>query len=130
MDIADRIREQGFRRWYERRLNEAHLSLVTCLLCMVTAASCLEAFGDQPGFVANALLLAGSVGATLAAIAAWRRFQSALTGAEALAGQATCRNCDTYAKWEIVSSGSLRDEGGSPWLDVRCRKCGSMWHIE
>lgn len=128
METADLIREQGFRRWYERRLNEAHLSLVTCLLCMITAAACLEAFSDEPGFIRNALLLGGALGAVLAAIAAWRHFQTALLGAEAIAGQATCRSCGTYAKWDVVSAGRARDE--APWLNVRCRKCGSAWHIE
>lgn len=128
MDIADRIREQGFRRWYERRLNEAHVSLVTCLLCMLTAAACLEAFSDQPGFVRNALLLSGAIGATLGAVRAWRHFQTALLGAETLAGQATCRNCGAYAKWDVLSAGHARD--ASPWLHVRCRKCGNAWHIE
>lgn len=130
MDTVRRIRELGFRRWYQRRLNEAHLSLVTCLLCMITAAICLEVMVDQSGLDAKILLVTLVAGATGIAVSAWRRFQLALVFAESFAGQATCRRCGAYAKWDVTASGGEAAGASGPWLRVRCRQCGEQWRIE
>jgi hypothetical protein len=49
MPIAARIRKQGFQRWYERQLIEAHASLVTAFLCVIVVAVCVDQFRWREG---------------------------------------------------------------------------------
>ncbi|MCZ7596804.1 MAG: hypothetical protein M5U09_02140 [Gammaproteobacteria bacterium] len=80
----------GFRRWHERQLFEAFGWLAVCLLCGVVFAAVLELVGlSTPGLTPIitmvVLYLTG-----LAGVAAWRRFWSTLSRAQAFAEGATC----------------------------------------
>jgi hypothetical protein len=62
---ADDIRKLGFRRWYERQLLESHACLVTCFLCTILLAVCLEGAMPRSG-----------LGNSLAALFCQRRSKS------------------------------------------------------
>ena len=138
MDIATRIRELGFRKWYERQLIDSHLSLTTCFLCGITVAACLEEvslaeFGWKPASLLVIVFSAAGVG-----LYSWRRYITVLERAETYGSHSTCPACKTYGRFEIVASGN-RAEGPYldpqaaplpyPWLRVRCRKCGTVWRM-
>jgi formate dehydrogenase maturation protein FdhE len=138
MDIAARIGEAGFRKWYERQLIDSHLALTTCFLSGITAAACLEevsfaAFGWKP-----ASLLAVVFVATALGWYSWRRYITVLERAETYGSHSTCPACKTYGRFEILATGHaaegpyLDPQAGPlpyPWLRVRCRKCGTVWRM-
>ncbi len=138
MDIATRIREKGFRKWYERQLIESHLAFTTCFLCGIVAASCMEAISfAQFGWKA-ASLLALVLGAILLGWFSWRRYITVLERAEVYANRSTCPACNTYARFEILATGHAAqgpylDPAETalpyPWLRVKCRKCGTAWRM-
>jgi fermentation-respiration switch protein FrsA (DUF1100 family) len=101
MDAADAIREQGFRRWYERQLIEGHAWLVTGFLSLILTAIAIEviAFGESIGGML-VLLAVGAGGAALC-LYAWLRFNRQLFLAEHVAEQATCQ---PYGKLAFVSA--------------------------
>src|SRR5690606_42112897 len=87
----------GFRRWHERQLFEAFGWLAVCLLCGEVFAAVLEFVGlSTPGLTPIVtLVVVYLVG--LAEVAAWRRFWSMLSRAQAFAegakiGRASCRD--------------------------------------
>ncbi len=51
MEPAAGIGKLGFSRWYERELIEGHAWLITCFLCMLAIAACVESmsFRGPPG---------------------------------------------------------------------------------
>jgi ribosomal protein L37E len=59
--------------------------------------------------------------------------------AETMSDHATCRQCNTYAAFNVLASGSdselLDSETAEPsdpdsiWLKVKCRKCGNEWTL-
>lgn len=131
MTFADRLRKQGFRRWYERQLIESFLYLTTCFLCMIVVAASLEAFGDQvPGQQRVLMLTLAIVGAGVGAVT-WRRFKDALSLAEHMADRANCSGCGSYARFVVLGEGGQHGGDGAPgWVRVRCRKCGHEWLID
>ena len=133
--VGERIAKLGFRRWYERTLIESHAFLVTALLGGILLFTGVELFLEheglwsRAGLGAFAMLLGG-----LIAVASLHRYILMLTFAISLGEHATCPSCNTYAKFDVLTSGRVRsevaDRPGSLWMKVKCKKCGSEWRIE
>lgn len=136
MASLDRIRTQGFKRWYERQLIECHAWLVTCFLGIVGSASGIEiAALRSPGarFTGIALILAGMA----TSLISWRRYRTMLAVAERLGERANCPACGCYARFRIIESGPTpMPDSGDPeidthdtkvWLRAQCRKCDRQW---
>jgi hypothetical protein len=138
MDIAERIRKLGFRKWYERQLIDSHLSFTTCFLCGITVAVCLSELDLLRSGGRAVALLAVVFAAVLLGWYSWRRYITVLERAEVYGSRSTCPACKTYARFEILASGHLA-EGPyldppdarlpHPWLRVRCRKCAMEWRM-
>jgi hypothetical protein len=113
------IARLGFRKWYERRLIEAHAWLVTAFLCVIVIAAGLEVLT----FKGSLLAALGSAGVVFfAGLIAWhgvRRFIAILAQAEHLGSQSTCVSCKRYAAFNVIAQ--------APRMCVRCRKCGHEW---
>lgn len=137
MASLDRIRTDGFRKWYERQLIECHAWLLSWFLGVIVAVSGLEVAGSGArSLVWGALLLLGGLAVTLYS---WKRYHLLLEVAERLGQQAVCPVCSTYGKFKILSSGPaplpdggdsmLENHGGGLWLRAKCRKCGDEWML-
>ena len=122
--LAEGVRRYGFRKWYERELLSSHAHLLLTLLSSVALIGLLEAFQDASPAdkLLNVLLFIAS-----GAIGLWalRRYLYLLTHAEAVANQANCPGCGTYARFEVM--GEDRRSGQTA---VRCRACRQEWTIE
>jgi tRNA(Ile2) C34 agmatinyltransferase TiaS len=122
MDPAAGIGKLGFKRWYERQLLESHAWLVSCVLCLIAVAACLEELtfrGPLPRLLAlgAAVFVAGAV-----AIYGWSRYRLLMTEVERFAERSTCPSCRAYAAFRVVGA-----EGST--LRVRCRKCAEQWRL-
>lgn len=103
MASLDRIRTEGFRRWYERQLIECHAWLVSWFLGLIVLVSGLEVAGaGGASRMSGVLLLIGGLVVTLYS---WKRYRLLLEIAERLGEQATCPGCNTYGKFKVESSG-------------------------
>jgi hypothetical protein len=116
------ISRLGFKRWYERQLIEGHAWLISCVLCLLAAAACLEELsfrGPLPQALAlgAAVFVAGAVG-----IYGWSRYRTIMEAVERIAERSTCESCRAYAAFRLIGA-----EGGA--LRVRCRKCAHEWRI-
>lgn len=125
MKLSDGIRKHGFRKWYERELLQSHAHLALTFLCTVGVFAAFESASTHTGFADRAfdigtVLLCGAVG-----LWALRRYLYLLSHAEAVANQADCPSCDTYARFRVVHSHA---DGRS--VSVRCTKCAHEWTIE
>ena len=117
--FSSEIARLGFRKWYERRLIEAHAWLVTAFLCVILIAAGMEVLSFREGVV-RALGSAGMV--FVAGLIAWHgvcRFIAILAEAEHLGAQSTCGSCRRYAAFNVIAK--------APQMSVRCRKCGHEW---
>lgn len=117
--LGSEIARLGFRKWYERRLLEAHAWLVTALLCAILLALSMELLVSEKSAV-GWLGTAGLI--FMAGLIAWhgvRRFLQLLAEAEHLASQSTCEACRRYASFKVIAD--------SPQMSVRCRRCGHEW---
>jgi predicted Zn finger-like uncharacterized protein len=125
MKLAEGIRRQGFRKWYERQLLRSHAHLALTFLCVIGVFAGIEGItrfhsaSEQASDVAT-LLLSGAAG-----LWALRRYLYLLSHAESVASQAECTQCQTYGRLELVQS----DASGES-VRVRCRHCGHVWHID
>jgi len=121
MGPARAIARLGFKKWYERRLMEAHAWLLTALLCAIYVEASLEGISARaPGLV----WLGTAGGIFFGGLIVWhglRRFITLLVEAERFASQSTCAVCKTYARFKVVSE--------QPTLTVRCGKCSHEWTI-
>ena len=127
MPIDAAVRKRGFRRWYERQLVESHAYLVTGILSVIMMSVALEAIAFRES-AANALALVAIAAAGGAlAIFAWNKFRGLMTIAEALAGQAVCTQCKTYARFEVLEARDSLEACTGRVLKVRCRKCEHCW---
>ncbi len=136
MASLDRIRTDGFRRWYDRQLIECHAWLVSWFLALILLVSGLEVAGKAASRITGVLLAFAGLAVT---VYSWRRYRLLLEVAERLGEQAVCPGCKSYAKFKIVSSGPaplpdggdpmLEDHGGGVWLRAQCRKCGDEWTL-
>jgi formate dehydrogenase maturation protein FdhE len=122
--LAEGVRRFGFRKWYERELLSSHAHLLLTLLSSVALIGLLEAFQDASPSdkLLNVLLFIAS-----GAIGLWalRRYLYLLTHAEAVANQANCPACGTYARFEVMG-----EDRRSGQIVVRCRACRQEWTIE
>lgn len=122
--LAEGVRRYGFRKWYERELLSSHAHLLLTLLSSVALIGLLEAFQDASPAdkLLNVLLFIAS-----AAIGLWslRRYLYLLTHAEAVANQANCPACGTYARFEVMG-----EDRRSGQIAVCCRACRHEWTIE
>ncbi len=124
MKAVAAIRRAGFRKWYERRLMQGHAHLVLLLLCAIAILGAAEAFSTRGTDAAPAaMLLCGVLGAVIG-VWALRRYLYLLTHAERMADQAVCKQCNTYAKWDIVA-----EEPQQAAMQVCCRHCGHRWRM-
>jgi hypothetical protein len=119
------LRRYGFRKWYERQLINGHLSLVTCVLCMVLMAALFEDLEFDEGLFKAAaeiivLFATGAVGWY-----AWTRYRDVIANAEYYGSQSVCEQCREYARFEITGA----SEDGDTWVRVRCRKCRHEWML-
>ena len=124
MKAVKTIRRIGFRKWYERELLQSHMHLVLLVLCSLGMLGSAEAFGvTQP--VGSQLVMVACVLAS-AVIGYWalRRYLYLLNHAEYVADQAVCRQCDTYARWDITA-----EQAEERSMTVCCRRCGNRWSI-
>jgi hypothetical protein len=121
MEPARSIARLGFRKWYERRLIEAHAWLVTALLCAIYVEVSLEGIR----LAGHGMAWLGSAGGMfVGGLIVWhglRRYFAILAEAERFSGQSTCTRCKAYAAFEVVNE---RAE-----FTVRCRKCQSEWSM-
>ena len=122
MEPAAAIGRLGFKRWYERQLVEGHAWLVTCFLCMLTVAACLEDLSFR-GPLGEVLAIGATVfAAGIVGIYGWDRYRRTMQVAEYVAAQSTCGSCNTYAAFKLLGA----DSGA---MHVRCRKCAHEWRI-
>jgi len=129
MKLAESLRAQGFRRWYERQLIESHAWLVTGFLSLIMMAIAVEviAFRESVGGLL-ALLAVGGCGAALC-LYSWLRFNRQLFAAEHIASQATCPSCRTYGRFAFVSMAMDLNAVAGGTVRVRCRQCAHEWSI-
>jgi hypothetical protein len=129
---AESIRKQGFRRWYERRLIEGHLYLVTAVLALVMLGAGFELYSGSQ--TAADLLFDGALvlGGGALAWFSWRGYATTMMAAEWVGSQAVCPNCRHHgfravpvAEWSGEFAATPRRE-----LVALCRKCGSQWRID
>jgi hypothetical protein len=130
MPLADAIRKHGFQRWYERQLYESHAFLVAGFLCLIMMAIAIEESEFRKGTAGLLVLVAVAIGGGGLCLLAWRQFNRLLFRAEHLAEQATCAQCQTYARFVVVAARESPDVPTACSLDVRCRKCGHQWTID
>ncbi len=123
MRLADGIRKLGFRKWYERELLQSHGHMALTLLCTIGIMGALEASsgsrsqGDRITDMLTMLLCAG------AGLWSLRRYLYLLAHAEAIANQADCPECGTYARLRLVGTDGSR-------VRVGCRQCSHEWLID
>ncbi len=122
--LAEGVRRFGFRKWYERELLSSHAHLLLTLLCSIALIGMLEVFkGGTPAEKLLDVLLFIASGA----IGLWalRRYLYLLMHAEEVAHQASCPDCGTYARFDV-----LGEDQRSGRTEVRCRACTHAWTIE
>lgn len=126
MKLSDGIRKHGFRKWYERELLQSHAHLALTFLCVVGVFAAFEAAASFTT-LADRLTDAAAL-AICAVVGVWsmRRYLFLLTHAEAVAHQADCPACETYARFKMVAAHG--DDGAR--IDVRCSRCAHEWTIE
>ena len=134
-EIAEQIRQRGFRRWYERQLIESHAYLVTAFLALILLLAGFEALGALRGSPVYYFAIVGvAAGAGVLTWVAWQRFIVLLARAELFAESAGCPRCRAWGAFEVLAAETVAaddpPEAGRPhWLRVRCRKCGEQWQV-
>jgi hypothetical protein len=138
MDPTASIRKLGFRRWYERQLIDSHLALVTCFLCGIVLAACIEVVSFRNFGWDSASKLGVVVAAIVVGWLSWRRYITVLERAERYGQRSICPDCHTYARFDILATGLDEQPGEvavavapleAAWLRVKCRKCGAAWRM-
>ena len=138
MDIIEGIRKLGFRRWYERRLIEAHAYLVTGFLALILAVAFLELRGETAAGGERMTYLMSAVASLGGGIVAWLRYHRMLTLVEWAGEQATCPACGEYGRLRLLAASPHAPTGDRdsdlaaeiPLLHVACRACGNEWDID
>ncbi|MEW6704840.1 MAG: hypothetical protein AB1430_08325 [Pseudomonadota bacterium] len=125
MTAIQRVRSQGFQRWYQSELTQSHLHLVLLLLCAVALFSTAEVFSAQLPLGQRVVLAGCALTSGVIGVWALRRYLYLLMHAEYVANQAACPACKSYAQWNLLAD----SEGGRRWR-VQCRRCGHLWEID
>ena len=120
MNLPDGIRKHGFRKWYERELLQSHAHMVLAFVCLVVVFAAFELMSDGRNVAANVAAIAIGTGVGVWAV---RRYVALLTGAEAVANQADCPDCGTYARFTLVRDFSSGE------VEVACKQCQRQWRI-
>ena len=118
MEPADSIRRLGFARWYERRLIEGHAWFITCFVCMIAIAACMEELNFRGPLLRLLAYGVFVVAAGVVGIYGLKRYQQIMVQAETLGEHATCPGCGAYARFTLISASK-----------VRCRKCANEWRL-
>ena len=129
MPLDESLRRGGFRRWYERQLIEGHVWLVTAFLALIMMAVALEAVevrGSPAGLLTLVLVVLGGGALVVVGI---RRFHALLARAEAIAGQAVCDACRSYARFDVLQARDSPSTVSGRSVRVRCRACAHEWQI-
>ena len=125
MKAVQIIRKLGFRKWYERELLQSHMHLVLLLLSSLGIVGAVEVlFSEHPGAGSQLMMLACAVVSAVIGVWSLRRYLFLLNHAEYVADQAVCRQCNTYARWDVT-----QEEPAVAKMDVCCRQCGNKWRI-
>lgn len=118
MEPADSIRRLGFARWYERRLIEGHVWLISAIFCMIAIAACMEELSFRGSIVRLLVYVIVVLAAAAIGIYSMVRYLKVLSEAERLGEHATCGACGAYARFRLISP-----------VHVRCRKCDNEWRL-
>jgi hypothetical protein len=149
---AKKLKQMGFKKWYERQLIDGHIYLVLALFCVVLVACGFELVSLKDrnlGILGNGALI------FIAALVAWQsmiRYQRIMLEAEYIGGHAECSNCGRYGfKWPVDEFpqavrrasesnqeepsrylGSLfsRDEREVEQISAFCGRCQHRWRID
>lgn len=133
--MVERIRSKGFRKWYEGRLVESHLHLITTFLCLIAVLGAIEQGGPYNAWDKTAWLLLVTVGLGSLGAWCWHRYFAILQVAEFLVSRADCPHCAVYARFTLTGTSPRPDDDGpealreTPVLNVVCRKCGTGWSL-
>lgn len=123
-ELADGIRQVGFRKWYERELLSGHAHMVLALLAAIGIMGSFEAFRGAPVqekvMDVVFIIICGAIG-----VWSIRRYLYLLGHAEQVANQADCPQCKTYGRFEVVAEDARLNT-----VQVRCKKCRHEWTIE
>jgi ABC-type nickel/cobalt efflux system permease component RcnA len=125
LNLAAGIRKLGFRKWYERQLLRSHAHMALTFVCLIGLIGAFEAASRYRGWTDQAIdvisiLVCGGTG-----LWALRRYLYLLMHAEAVANQADCPACGTYARFTLVQADARGDKAR-----VCCRQCSHEWTIE
>lgn len=134
---AEAIRARGYRKWYEARLIEAHLHLITAFLCLIAVLATVEMQGlfrtlAQTLWVLAVLAFLGGAG-----VWNWRRYFRVLSIAQFMSERSDCPACRAYGRFDILYTGPRSEPDGRlgddldalPAMQVRCRKCATEWRM-
>jgi len=137
MTPAEGISKFGFRRWYERQLIEGHMYFVTCFLCLMVIAVCLEQIDWRGSAVWVVFMLVVIVAGGWLCVISLRWYNFLLARAECLGAQSNCAQCGVYGVLKVIEgSGDDDPEPGleaaanGAWLRVQCKKCGNKWIMQ
>lgn len=139
MNPAMAIDKLGFRRWYERKLIEAHAYFVTCFLCMIMVAASMESVQLRHIDLSSITMIAAiGIGAWVA-LYSYRQFRALLGEAERFAEHSVCERCEAYGLFDVVDPNihgtsdqrniDRRDIDAPLCIRVQCKKCGHRWHL-
>lgn len=134
MNTADRLRQLGFQRWYERVLLESHAWLALCFLGMILAFCGIEVMGNRGDPMRTAFGLAATAVGTYLVVSGMHRYRRLMILAARLNNRATCRRCKSYGAFTLTAAGTP-DADAEPhehvpdWFKVRCDKCAHEWTI-
>ena len=90
--FADKIRARGIRKWYEGRLVDAHLNLVTAFLCLIAVLGAIEQGGPYNSWERTLWLLMVTLGLGALGALTLRRYLTVMQVAEFLGDRSTCPN--------------------------------------
>lgn len=132
MRLASDIHKRGFKPWFERRLIESHVYLVTAFLCLILVLAVFEELGSRTAGLEQAGMLALILAGSALGILSWNRYRAILFHALQLSERSVCEKCRAYARFNVIDSGRTNaqddEQGrGGSWLRVKCKNCGHEW---
>lgn len=128
------IRKLGFKRWFERRLIESHIYLVTCFLCLVLVLAVFEELTSRASAFERVVLFALIAAGSAIGLISWNRYRAILFHALRFSERSVCEKCRAYGRFSVVDSARTIIPGaeevrGESWLRVKCKNCGYEWTI-